>query len=78
MAGLLENIGTILTNIINWFGQIGSYLITNPIFQIILGLGIFLLIFKLILNIKDEMEARKLAIGIDGNLDRLKAYRNGR
>lgn len=81
MSELLTNIGTILTNLIDWFTQIGSYLINNPIFQIVLGTGIFLLIVRLIIKIKDEMMARELAIGLTGSTQDLEYWRkhnNGR
>lgn len=75
MNTLLTNIGTILTSLLDWFGQIGSYLITNPIFIIILSIGIFSLLYFLIRKIAWEIQARKLAIGLTGSTNELKMYR---
>ena len=65
MGNLLTNIGTILTSLLNWFSQIGSYLITNPIFIIILSIGIFILLFNKIKTIVNHIKWNKKYGNID-------------
>lgn len=59
MEEILTNIGTIITNIVSWLGTIASYLITNPIFQIMIAVSIFTLIFYMLKNIISQREWRK-------------------
>ena len=76
MSTLLTNVGTIITSLVSWLGNVASGLISNPIFQIMLGVILFLLMIKLIIYIKNEIEARQLSIELTGSTDDLKYYRS--
>ena len=58
MSNFLTNIGAVFESLLNWLGQITSYLITNPIFIIIMAIGIFSVLYytikKISYNIKDK------------------------
>ena len=70
MSSLMTNIGTILTNLIDWFTQIGSYLITNPIFIIILSVAIFSVLFYNLVGIIKRNRANKKYKSMENWLNR--------
>lgn len=58
MSTLLTNIGTILSNLLTWLSQVASYLITNPIFLILLAVGIFSLLFYAIKTLVHNVKSK--------------------
>lgn len=76
MEGLIENIGIILTNIINWFQEVGGSLITNPIFIIVLAVTFVFLLINLLTSLINEKQAKQLAIELTSSTDELEYYRS--
>lgn len=60
MGEFLTNIGAIFQSLLNWLGEISSYLITNPIFIIILAIGIFSVLYYTIKKIIDIKNIKKM------------------
>ena len=76
MNTLLTNIETIITNLISWLSTIATALIGNEVFQIMLAVVLFKLIFNLIKSIIQEIKARNLGVSMTGNTSELEYYRS--
>jgi len=59
LEDFLTGITTILTSFIGWLATVTSYLITNPIFQIMAGFIIALLLIGLVVGLLKGIKRRK-------------------
>ena len=51
MTELISNVSTIITNFLTWFNQVATSLIANPMIALMFGLGIALLMYKLVVKL---------------------------
>lgn len=51
MADLLSAVQTVISNFTAWFTSVTTALIANPVIQLLFGMGIALLIYKLIVKL---------------------------
>lgn len=58
MTTLIENVGTILTSFLTWFGDVSTALISNPMVALMFGLGIALLIYRLVIRLVGKASFR--------------------
>ena len=59
MADLISNVSTIITNFLTWFTTVSSSLIANPMIALMFGLGIALLMYKLVVRLVGKASFRK-------------------
>lgn len=59
LAALIESVGTILTSFLEWFGEVSTALIDNPMIALMFGLGIALLIYKLVVSLVGKASFRR-------------------
>lgn len=59
LSALIESVGTILTSFLEWFGTVSSNLIANPMIALMFGLGIALLIYKLVVGLVGKASFRR-------------------
>ena len=59
LSALIESVGTILSSFLEWFGTMSSGLISNPMIALMFGLGIALLIYKLVVSLVGKASFRK-------------------
>lgn len=59
MATFLENVGTVLTSVVSWFGSVSTALISNEVFQVILGILIFIALATYLVNLTGKIRARQ-------------------
>lgn len=55
---LIDNVTTIITNFLTWFGSVSSGLISNPFIALMFGLGIALLMYKLVIKLVGKASFR--------------------
>lgn len=58
MTDLITNVGTIITAFLNWFSSVASSLIANPMIALMFGLGIALLLYKLVVRLVGKASFR--------------------
>lgn len=58
MSSLLENVTTIITNFLSWFTTVCTSLIANPLVALMFGMGIAILIYKLVLKLVGKASFR--------------------
>ncbi len=58
MADLISNVSTIITNFLTWFTTVSSSLIANPMIALMFGLGIALLMYKLVVRLVGKASFR--------------------
>lgn len=58
MADLLSNVTTVITNFLTWFGDVCTSLIANPLIALMFGMGIALLIYKLVVRLVGKASFR--------------------
>lgn len=58
MTSLLENVTTIITNFLSWFSTVCTSLIANPLVALMFGMGIAILIYKLVLKLVGKASFR--------------------
>ena len=51
MADLLTNVQTVISNFMAWFTSVTTALISNPIIALMFGMGIAILIYKLVVGL---------------------------
>lgn len=61
MADLLSNVQTVISNFTSWFTSVTTALISNPIIALMFGMGIAILIYKLVVALvgKASFRSRK-------------------
>ena len=59
MQTLLTNVGTVITNLVTWLGNVATALIGNEIFQIMLAVILFVLFFGLMVGLAKGIRGRK-------------------
>ena len=59
MSTLLSNVTTIITSFLSWFGSVCTSLIANDLVILMFGMGIALLIYKLVLGLVSKASFRK-------------------
>ena len=59
MADLLSNVTTIITNFLTWFTSVTTSLIANPLIALMFGLGIALVIYRLVVGLVGKASFRK-------------------
>ena len=59
MATFLENVGTVLTSVVSWFASVSTALISNEVFQVILGILIFIALATYLVNLTGKIRARQ-------------------
>lgn len=55
---LITNVGTIITAFLQWFTQVATSLISNPMIALMFGLGIALLMYKLVVRLVGKASFR--------------------
>lgn len=55
---LIDNVTTIITNFLTWFGSVSTGLISNPFIALMFGLGIALLMYKLVVKLVGKASFR--------------------
>lgn len=58
MNDLISNVSTIITNFLTWFTTVSSSLIANPMIALMFGLGIALLMYKLVVRLVGKASFR--------------------
>ena len=58
MSDLLSNVTTVITNFLTWFGNVCTSLIANPLISLMFGMGIALLIYKLVIRLVGKASFR--------------------
>ena len=58
MSDLLSNVTTIITNFLNWFSSVCTSLIANPLVMLMFGMGIAILIYKLVIKLVGKASFR--------------------
>ena len=59
MTQLLENVQTVISNFTSWFTSVTTALISNPLIALMFGMGIALLIYKLVVSLVGKASYRK-------------------
>lgn len=59
MQELITNVGTIITAFLDWFAEVATSLIANPMVALMFGLGIALLLYKLVISLVGKASFRK-------------------
>ena len=55
---LLSTVGTVITNFLTWFGSVTTSLIANPFIALMFGMGIAMLIYKLVVKLVGKASFR--------------------
>lgn len=58
MSDLLGNVTTVITNFLQWFTSVCTSLIANPLIALMFGMGIALLIYKLVVRLVGKASFR--------------------
>ena len=58
MESLLSTVTTVITNFLTWFGDVCTSLISNPLIALMFGMGIALLIYKLVIKLVGKASFR--------------------
>ena len=58
MSDLISNVTTIITNFLSWFSTVSTALISNPMIALMFGLGIALLMYKLVVKLVGKASFR--------------------
>ena len=58
METLLDTVTTVITNFLTWFGNVCTSLISNPLIALMFGMGIALLIYKLVVKLVGKASFR--------------------
>lgn len=58
MADLISSVTTIITAFLSWFASVSTALIANPMIALMFGLGIALLIYKLVVRLVGKASFR--------------------
>ena len=59
MSDLITSVGTIITAFLGWFSEVATSLIANPMVALMFGLGIALLLYKLVIGLVGKASFRK-------------------
>ena len=59
MSTFLTNIGTVITQLLTWLGNVATALIGNEVFQIMVAILIFALLFALMVGLAKGIRGRK-------------------
>ena len=55
---LISSVTTIITSFLNWFSSVATSLIANPMIALMFGLGIALLMYKLVVRLVGKASFR--------------------
>ena len=55
---LLTSVTDVITSFLTWFGNVCTSLIANPLIQLMFGMGIALLIYKLVVKLVGKASFR--------------------
>ena len=55
---LLSTVTTVITNFLTWFGSVCTSLIANPLIQLMFGMGVALLIYKIVVKLVGKASFR--------------------
>lgn len=58
MADLLSSVTTVITSFLSWFSSVCTSLIANPLIALMFGMGIALLIYKLVIKLVGKASFR--------------------
>ena len=58
MSDLLSTVTTVITNFLSWFSTVCTSLIANPLIALMFGMGIALLIYKLVVKLVGKASFR--------------------
>ena len=58
MADLLSSVTTVITSFLSWFSSVCTSLIANPLIALMFGMGIALLIYKLVVRLVGKASFR--------------------
>ena len=59
LSTLLSNVSTIITNFLTWFGDVCTSLIANDLVILMFGMGIALLIYKIVIGLVKNASFRR-------------------
>lgn len=59
MADLLSSVTTVITSFLSWFTSVCTSLIANPLVQLMFGMGIAILIYKLVVGLVGKASFRR-------------------
>lgn len=59
LADLITNVGTIITAFVGWLSTVTTSLISNPFIALMFGMGIALLIYKLVVSLVGKASFRR-------------------
>ena len=58
MSDLLSSVTTVITSFLSWFSSVCTSLISNPLIALMFGMGIALLIYKLVIKLVGKASFR--------------------
>ena len=58
LESLLATVTTVITNFLTWFGSVCTSLISNPLIALMFGMGIALLVYKLVIKLVGKASFR--------------------
>ena len=58
LSTLIESVTTIISSFLNWFTEVATSLISNPMIALMFGLGIALLMYKLVVRLVGKASFR--------------------
>ena len=58
LADLLSSVATVITNFLSWFTSVCTSLIANPLVMLMFGMGIAVLIYKLVIRLVGKASFR--------------------
>lgn len=59
LADLLSSVTTVITNFLSWFSSITTSLIANPLIALMFGMGIAILIYRLVVGLVGKASFRR-------------------
>ena len=58
MADLLTAVTSVITSFLSWFSSVCTSLIANPLIQLMFGMGVALLIYKIVVKLVGKASFR--------------------
>lgn len=59
LAELLSNVTTVITNFLSWFTSVTTSLIANPLVALMFGMGIAILVYRLVVGLVGKASFRR-------------------
>lgn len=59
LSTFLTNIGTVFTQLLTWLGSVATSLLSNEIFQVMVAIIIFIMLYGLVVGLARSIKGRK-------------------